>query len=544
MMTDLHTITIAEAARLIEAKELSPVELTEAKLALIEGLDAQLNSFVTLTAEAALEKARAAAAEIAGGTYRGPLHGISFGLKDVYNTAGIPTTAQSRILIDHVPDRDATTTAMLYAAGGVLMGKLATHEFAHGGPSFDLPWPPARNPWNTEHFAGGSSSGSASAVTAGLVLGALGSDTGGSVRIPAALTGIVGLKPTNGLVSRHGVVPHSFTFDTCGPMAWTVEDCAILLQAIAGYDARDASSVEHPIPDYRAALTGDIRGLRLGVLRHFWTDDADAETAAAMEAALDVLAGLGAIVEETRIRPPQDYFDVKIVIGKSELYATQEMDLRTRPGDFGVDFLSRTIPACLYRAVDYIQAQRQQRRIISEMRPVYAKYDALVTVGTLAPAIRLDAHRVGEPWETPNVTTPFNVTGGPALVVCNGYSATGLPLSLQIAGRPFDEVTVLRIGDAYERATEWHTRRPHLTQGASKVPVTQAEAPTTAPDLDAETVDIVEACIMRAGLTLDDGQRARLYAAAPHALAMGRRLRGPRPWDEAPANVFRFPRRV
>ena len=544
MTTDLNTITIAEAARLIEAKELSPVELTEAKLAQIQGLDGQLDSFVTLTADLALKKARAAAAEIAAGAYRGPLHGVPFGLKDVYNTAGIPTTAQSRILIDHVPERDATTTAMLNAAGGVLMGKLATHEFAHGGPSFDLPWPPARNPWNPEHFAGGSSSGSAAAVAAGLVMGALGSDTGGSVRIPAALSGIAGLKPTNGLVSRHGVVPHSFTFDTCGPMAWTVEDCAILLQAIAGYDPRDASSVERPVPDYRAALTGDIRGLRLGVLRHFWTDSADGETAAAMEAALDVLAGLGAVVEEARIRPPQDYYDVKIVIGKSELYATLEKELRERPGDFGVDFLSRTVPACLYRAVDYIQAQRQQRRILQEMHAVYAQYDALVTVAALAPAMRLDAHRIGEPWETPNVTTPFNVTGSPALALCNGYSAAGLPLSLQIVGRPFDEATVLRIGDAYERATEWRVRRPDLTRDAPQVPVTPAEAPTTAPDLDAETLDIVEARVARAGLTLDDGQRARLYAAAPHALAMGRRLRGPRPWDEAPANVFRFPRWV
>ena len=543
MTTDLGTITIAEAARLIEAKDLSPVELTEAKLALIEGLDGQLDSYVTLTADLAMEKARAAETEIAAGTYRGPLHGVPFGLKDIYNTAGILTTAHSKILIDHVPERDATTTAMLHAAGGVLTGKLATHEFAHGGPSFDLPWPPARNPWNPEHFTGGSSSGSAAAVAAGLVPGALGSDTGGSVRIPAALSGIAGLKTTQGLVSRHGVVPNSFTFDTCGPMAWTVEDCAILLQAIAGYDPRDASSVDRPVPEYRAALTGDIRGMRLGVLRHFWTDNANAETAAAMDSALDVLAGLGAELEETRIRPLQDYYDVKIVIAETELYATHELELRTRPADFGADFLNRAFPACLFRAVDYIQAQRQQRRILQEMSAVFTKYDALVTVGAAAPAPRLDAHKVGESWEKPNVTTPFNVTGGPALVLCNGYSATGLPLSLQIVGRPFDEATVLRIGDAFERATEWRARRPDLAESAPQVPVTPAEPPTTAPDLDAETREIVEVRVTRAGLTLDDGQWARLYAAAPHALAMGRRLRGPRPWEEAPANVFRFPRR-
>ena len=263
-----------------------------------------------------------------------------------------------------------------------------------------------------------------------------------------------------------------------------------------------------------------------------------------MEASLDVLASLGAVVEETRIRPLQDYYDVKIVIAETALYATHEKELRARPGDFGADFLSRAFPACLFRAVDYVQAQRQQRRILDEMRPVYAQYDALVTVGASAPATRLDAHNMGASWENPNVTTPFNVTGGPALVLCNGHSADGLPLSLQIVGQPFDEATVLRIGDAYERATKWRGRRPVLTAGAPQVPVTPAEAPTTALDLDAETLDIVEARVACAGLTLDDGQRARLYAAAPSALAMGQRLRGPRPWDEAPANVFRFPRRV
>ena len=259
--TELHWLTIADAARLIESRRLSPVELTDALLARIEALDPQLNAFLLPTPEQAREQARAAEREIMAGNYRGPLHGIPFGLKDIYATAGIRTTSHSKICENLVPTEDATTVTKLYQAGGVLLGKLATHEFAHGGPSFDLPWPPARNPWNRDHFTGGSSSGAGAAVAAGFVPGALGSDTGGSIRGPAALCGIVGLKPTYGLVSRAGVYANSFTFDHAGPMTWTVEDCAILLQAIAGHDPKDPASADRPIPDYRAALTGDIRGL-------------------------------------------------------------------------------------------------------------------------------------------------------------------------------------------------------------------------------------------------------------------------------------------
>src|SRR6476619_1485900 len=225
------------------------------------------------------------------GKYRGPMHGIPFALKDIYCTAGIRTTSHSRTRADYVPDFDATTVAKLYQAGAVLIGKLATHEFAHGGPSFDLPWPPARNPWNRDHFTGGSSSGAGAASAAGFVPGALGSDTGGSIRGPAALCGIVGLKPTYGLVSRAGIYANSFTFDHAGPMTWTVEDCAIMLQAIAGHDPKDPASADRRVPDYRAALTGGIKGLRIGVLRHLFERDAPIPPVAktALEAAFDVL---------------------------------------------------------------------------------------------------------------------------------------------------------------------------------------------------------------------------------------------------------------
>ena len=337
---------------------------------------------------------------MAGG-YRGPMHGIPFALKDIYSTAGIRTTGHSRICLDTVPSADATTVRKLYEAGAVLTGKLATHEFAHGGPSFDLPWPPARNPWNREHFTGGSSSGSGAAVAAGFVPAALGSDTGGSIRGPAALCGIVGLKPTYGLVSRYGVYANSFSFDHAGPMTWTVEDCAIVLQAIAGHDPNDPASATRPVPDYRAALTGDIKGLRIGIVRHLHEDDCAVtqEVSAALEEAFAVLRSLGATLGEVRLRPAQDYYDVKVTIAESELLAVHEQALRTRPGDFGEDFLGRVLPAVLISGRDYVQAQRERRRMLAEMAPVYADFDVLVTATAGAPAPRLGTWRTIEFWK-------------------------------------------------------------------------------------------------------------------------------------------------
>ena len=331
--TELHWLTIADAARLIERRRISPLELTDALIARIETLDPQINAFLLPTPEKAREQARAAGREIMAGNYRGPLHGVPFGLKDIYCTAGIRTTSHSRICADYVPTEDATTVTRLYQAGAVLLGKLATHEFAHGGPSFDLAWPPARNPWNREHFTGGSSSGAGAAIAAGFTPGAMGSDTGGSIRGPAALCGIVGLKPTYGLVSRAGVYANSFTFDHAGPMTWTVEDCAIMLQALAGHDPKDPASADRRIPDYHAALTGDIKGLRIGIVRHLYEEDLAVapEVHAALEEAYGVFRSLGAKLEEVRIRPAADYYAVKITIAESEQYAIHEEELRTRP---------------------------------------------------------------------------------------------------------------------------------------------------------------------------------------------------------------------
>lgn len=540
--TDLAFMTIAEAARRIENKGLSPVELTTALIRRAEALDPQLNAYLLPSFERALDQARAAEREIAGGRYRGPMHGIPFGLKDIYVTAGIRTTGHSKTCIDTVPTADATTVRKLYAAGAVLTGKLATHEFAHGGPSFDLPWPPARNPWNREHFTGGSSSGSGAAVAAGFVPGALGSDTGGSIRGPAAFCGIVGLKPTYGLVSRNGVYANSFSFDHAGPMTWTVEDCAILLQTIAGHDPEDPASAAHPVPDYRAALTGDIRGLRIGIVRHLHEDDCPgtAELGKALEEAFAVFRSLGATIGEVRLRPAQDYYDVKVTIAESELLAVHEHVLRTRPGDFGEDFLGRVLPAVLIAARDYVQAQRERRRILAEMVPVYANYDVLVTATAGGPAPRLDAWRTIEFWRRPSLTTPFNVTGGPALAQCIGFSGSGLPLSMQVVGRPFDDATVLRAAHAYEMATPWRTRRPQLDP---KAEFSTALPPIPAPEpavVDAATRDRAAAACRAAGLKLSERQFAMVAAAAPNVEAMTGRLYRERSWAEEPANIFQF----
>ncbi|MGZ5171439.1 MAG: amidase [Burkholderiales bacterium] len=545
MTSQLHFLTLAEASRLIENKALSPVEYTSALMSRIDALDDQLNAFITRTNDLALKQARSAEHEITSGRYRGPLHGIPFALKDIYDTAGILTSGHSKIAKDRVPERNATATQRLYDAGAVLLGKLATHEFASGGPSLDLPWPPARNPWHTAHFTGSSSSGSGAAVAAGFVPATLGSDTGGSIRIPAALCGIAGLKPSYGRVSRYGVIPNSFTFDHAGPLAWTVEDCAILLQCIAGHDPLDGTSSRRPVPDYRSALTGAIRGVRIGVVRHFWEDEAKTppEMARAMDDAIEILKRLGARVGTARMRSREAYNDVKMAIAKPEIVEIHGKDMRERLQDFGADFIGRNLPGFLFTAADYVRAQRERKRMVDEMEALYSDFDVLLTASS-TPAARL-ADLIGsgfaQKWENPNIYTPFNVTGGPALALCNGFTASGLPLAMQIAGRPFDEETVLRVGDAYERATTWRSRRPQLVPGAKAPPlVAPTEERRAAMDVDGATRTTVEEAIKRAGLTLTGEQRALLYRVAPTVLAAVRRINGDHAWGDEPANAFFF----
>src|SRR5205823_1554134 len=421
MATELHDLSIAELSGLIAARKLSPVELVETLIRRVEDHDAQTRAFITPTFDLARRQAKAAEAEIAAGTSRGPLHGIPFALKDIYDTRGILTSGHSRVFIDRIPDVDATATTRLYEAGAVLLGKLATHEMAHAGPSFDLPWPPARNPWHLAHFTGGSSSGSGAAVAGGMVPVALGSDTGGSIRGPASLCGVVGLMPTFGLVSRAGVITNSYTFDHCGPLARTVDDCAIALAALAGYDPKDAGSSRRTIPGYRQELRQDLRGLRIGVLRHHCETDipASEDVRHAMDAALDVLRRLGAELEECRVRPLGEYFDVKIIIAESEIFSVHQKNLVARPKDFGADFRSRAFPSVLFTANDYVQATREHRRLMIEMEPLYAKFDAFVTAG-MGEAPKLADYRSVSFWQKPSLLTAWNVTGQPVLALPNG----------------------------------------------------------------------------------------------------------------------------
>ncbi|HYC49142.1 MAG TPA: amidase [Burkholderiales bacterium] len=542
---DPTLLPISELAALIKARKLSAVELTRAYLKRIRTCDAQVNAFITITDELALEQAARADREIAEGRYRGALHGIPFAVKDVIDTAGVLTTAHSRILERNFPSADATAVGKLYDAGAILLGKVSTHEFAHGGPSFDLPWPPARNPWNNEHHSGGSSSGSGAAVAAGFAAMALGTDTGGSIRTPSSLCGIVGLKPTYGRVSRYGVINNSFTFDNCGPMTWTVEDCAVMLQAIAGYDPKDPSSSDVPVPDYRATLTPDLKGMRIGVLRHFWEEDlpVSAELARAIENAISTLEKLGATLEVVRMRPIQEYYDVKIVIAESELLAVHQDDFVERPEDFGEIFLGRVLGAALFQSVDYVQAQRERRKMLAEMKPLYERFDAFVTAG-LGPAPRLDEHRnIGfwEKWQKPNMTTPFNVTAGPALVQCIGFSEQGLPLSMQVASRPFNEQAVFRVAHAYEKATPWRERRPKLVPGAIARPIAPEPIPTNPAGIEPRTRELVRMMAEQAGLKLPERLLVQMCEAAPYARAMANRIRRKRKRADEPANTFRFP---
>jgi aspartyl-tRNA(Asn)/glutamyl-tRNA(Gln) amidotransferase subunit A len=460
-VSDLAFLTVAEASRRIARRELSPVELTEDCLRRIETFDSQLDSFVTLTAERARAEAKAAEAAIMTSGPRSRLHGIPYCLKDIFDTAGIRTTAMSKLLADNVPTRDSHCQEKLAAAGGVLLGKNATWEFAHGGPSWDILFPPARNPWDRTCSPAGSSSGSAAAVAAGFAPATLGSDTGGSIRGPAAACGIAGLKPTYGLVSRRGVLPNCFSQDHAGPLAWTTEDVAILLQAIAGHDPEDPGSVDVAIPDYSAALTGSVKGLVIGVPTAWLEKEAPPSpaTMAAFEAALDVFRGLGASVRPVTLPPIEQFDDVKKTIAISELFTIHSADLRTRPELFGASLRYRIIAGGLVRAEDYIQAMRLRTDLARRLQAVLATVDVLM-LPTGEPAGKLEPVAHSSLFTRPSLTAAFNVGGNPALSVCSGFDARGLPFSLQIVGRLFEEATVLCAGNAYEKATPWRDKRP------------------------------------------------------------------------------------
>ena len=469
---DAVPLSIAEAADLIRARKLSPVELTEACLQRIGSLDARLHAFISVTRQEAIAAAQRAATAISGGNYRGPLHGVPFALKDLFDTAGVRTTAGSMILADRVPAEDAEVAARLKAAGAVLLGKLNMHEFAFGATGVNPHYGATLNPWDTTRISGGSSSGSAAAVASGMSLGTLGTDTGGSVRIPSSLCGVTGLKPTFGRVSRRGVVPLSWALDHVGPMARTAADAAIILGAIAGHDPRDETTSEEPVPDYVAWLSDTrLDGLRIGLPRQHFFDNVDAEVLAAVRRAVSDLEELGAQVTEIDLPHVAEAPAAVNAIMLPEALAYHQRWLAERPQDYGDELRGRLEMGLLYPAVSYVQAQRLRSLIVEEWREnVFSRVDLLATPTTPVPAPSLEEGDLQTTLNLIRFTNPFNLTGVPAISIPCGFTAagpstslrTGLPVGLQLAGRWFDEVTVLRAAHAYQQATDWHTRVPEL----------------------------------------------------------------------------------
>jgi aspartyl-tRNA(Asn)/glutamyl-tRNA(Gln) amidotransferase subunit A len=455
---------IAEAAKLIADRKLSPVELTQACLDRMSAMDSVLHAFILPTPERAMADAKTAEAAIMKDGPSGKMHGIPIGLKDIVDTSGIPTTCQSRLLQGNVPATDATCAARLAAAGTVLMGKLTTHEFADGGPSFDLPMPPARNPWNPDHFTAGSSSGTGAAVASGMILCGIGTDTGGSIRGPAALCGIAGIKPTYGLVSRAGVAPAAFSLDHIGPMAWSAEDCAIMLQVLAGHDPKDPASADRPVPDYTGLIGASLRGARIGVIRHFHEHDHKVApaTQTGIDNALMVLRDLGAEITDVTLSPLQDWHACGSLISITERAAAYEEWARTRLSEFSERVQRRLTLGALITGVDYVQAVRRRRELRAELKAAMVDLEVVVTAGAPNEAPKMDAVARWDLFDKPNFTMPFNVAGYPAICVCSGFGPQGLPVSVQIVGKPFQEAKVFQVADAFEKATAFRDRRPAI----------------------------------------------------------------------------------
>ncbi len=467
-MTDPTDLTIAEAARLIERRQLSPVELTRACLDRIERLNPALNAFVTVTADYALEDARRAQADLQAGIYRGPLHGIPVALKDLIDTAGVETAAGSAVLRGRVPAADATVVRRLREAGAVLVGKTNTHEFAWGTTTNNPHTGPTRNPWDLDRIPGGSSGGSGAAVAARLVPAALGTDTGGSIRIPAALCGCVGLKPTYGRVSRAGIIPMSWQFDHVGPLARTVEDAAILLEAIAGPDPADFATVPVPVPSFRAAIVPDVRGLHIGIPRDQFFGLVDPEVLVAVEEAIEVFRALGAEVDDvdSGFTREQVIAAWRLVNVEGRLYHAPYLE--TSPELYSEELRSVLLQP-LPEPLDLAAAYRASYDIKEGLRGTLERVDLLLAPTTMRPASRIGEDPVeveGIELSTgaafASLTMPFNIAGLPAVSLPCGVSAEGLPIGLQLAARPFDEVTLLRAAHAFECATPWASRVPPL----------------------------------------------------------------------------------
>ena len=467
MDLELYYLSAGQLSRLIRDRKVSPVEVVEAHLARIDALEPQLNSFITLVPERALAAARQAEQEIGSGRYRGPLHGVPLALKDLYYVKGIRNTSGSRLYDDFVPDYDCTIAARFSEAGAILLGKLNLHQFAYGPTGENPDYGHMHNPWNPERMAGGSSGGSGSAAASGQCTLTMGSDTGGSVRIPAALCGLAGLKPTYGRLSRYGLTPLSWCLDHPGPMTRTVEDCALVMNAVAGYDPKDPASADVPVPDYAAALTRDIVGLRVGVPREYFEYPLDPQVEAATRKAIDTLRELGASVTEVSWPMYRYAMAISNTILMAEATAYHSKVIRASGPQLDPMVRIRLEAGAFISAADYVQAQRARSLFIRESRELLEGVDLLVgptepiTAPTIGDArVQIGDTVVGAIAALTQYTRPFNLNGFPAITVPCGFSGDGLPIGLQLAGRPFDEETVLRAAHAYEQATEWHLQRP------------------------------------------------------------------------------------
>lgn len=455
-------MTISEVSGLLASGELSPVELVQAHLDRIAETDTEINSFITLLAKESLKAACGAEQEIQKSGSRGPLHGVPIGLKDLYYTRGVRTTVGSKILADFVPDYDAAVVEKFSDAGAVLLGKLQMHEFAFGASSENPHYGPAHNPWDTERVTGGSSGGSGSSVAAGQAMATLGSDSGGSVRIPSGLCGIVGLKPTYGLVSRYGVYPLCWSLDTVGPMTRSVRDAALVMNVIAGPDARDPSSRERTPEDFTYRLGRPIDGLRIGIPQEHYFDVLDPEVGKAVMAASRVLEGMGATIEQVSIPMLDNVAAISSTIMLAEAAEVHLEHMREHRDQFDPAVRDRLEPGTTIPAVQYVRAQRARSLYSEQVDRAMATVDVL-----LAPTCPIGAPRIGDPTVTvagrtepknpmlSRLTRPWNLYGGPAISVPCGLTSERLPIGLQLAGRPFEDALVLQVADAYEQASGW-----------------------------------------------------------------------------------------
>jgi aspartyl-tRNA(Asn)/glutamyl-tRNA(Gln) amidotransferase subunit A len=468
--TELLDLTIAEAGALIGRAALSPVELTEAVLERIARVDKTLNAYITVCGSQAREAAQAAETMIRAGYHLGPLHGIPVALKDNIYTRGVRTTAGSKILGDFVPDEDATVTSRLKRAGAVIIGKTNMHEFAWGGTTDNPHYGTCRNPWNPERFPAGSSGGSGAAVAARTCLGALGTDTGGSIRLPSSVNGIVGIRPTIGRVSNHNVVPLAWTMDTVSPMARTVEDCVLMFEVIAGHDPLDDHSAPVPVPEYRSDLARGARGLRVGLIRDYSLSHVQRAVGDTIRAALKTLESLGMEIEEIAIGSIHGNISAQLTIESCEPSTYHQGWLRTRGADYGEDVRTLLELGEMYLATHYLQAQRYRTVLRREFLEAFKRVDVFVTPTLPFTATRCGATTVviedGREEDMLSAIMQFtgvpSLAGLPALSVPVGFDDDGLPVGMQVIGRPFEETTLFRLGHAYQNATEWHRRGPRL----------------------------------------------------------------------------------